>query len=84
MKRALYATVKPAVLNEEEFRTAVSKISWMLNQRPIQKVRDNLEIETMTPGHFLGGCPEVWKDSTPMVRPFGPSKFLPTRPETCS
>ena len=58
MKRALYSTVRGADLDEEEFRTTISKVAWMLNQRPIQKVGDPTDLETLTPEHFLGGCPE--------------------------
>jgi len=56
-KRALYKTIGQADLNEEGFRTAVSKATWMLNQRPIQKIGDNNDWEALTPSHFLG-CPE--------------------------
>jgi len=56
-KRALSATVGTADLNEEEFRTAISKVTWMLNNRPIQKVGDSNDWQTLTPNHFLN-CPE--------------------------
>ena len=56
-KRALTATVGTADLNEEEFRTATSKVTWMLNNRPIQKVGDTNDWKTLTPNHFLN-CPE--------------------------
>jgi hypothetical protein len=56
-KRALYSTVGEADLNEEEFRTATSKITWMLNQRPIQKTGDENDWQTLTPNHFLN-CPD--------------------------
>jgi hypothetical protein len=57
-KRALYDTVRREDLSEEEFRTVVSKVAWMLNQRPIQRVGDNDDFETLCPAHFLGGTPE--------------------------
>ena len=52
-KRALYSTVGNADLNEEEFRTATSKITFMLNQRPLQKTGDDNDWQTLTPNHFL-------------------------------
>jgi hypothetical protein len=52
-KRALYATIGQADLHEECFRTAVSKVAWMLNQRPIQKAGDHSDWETLTPNHFI-------------------------------
>jgi hypothetical protein len=57
-KRALYDTIRREDLMEEEFRTVVSKVAWMLNQRPIQKVGDTDDFETLCPAHFLGGSPE--------------------------
>ena len=58
MKRALFDTIRREDLDEEEFRTVVSKVAWMLNQRPIQKVGDENDFETLSPAHFLGGTPE--------------------------
>ena len=58
MKRALKATVGRADLTEEEFRTMISKVSWMLNNRPIQPVGDSDDLEALTPNHFLNGAPE--------------------------
>ena len=58
MKRALYDTIRREDLGEEEFRTVVSKVTWMLNQRPIQKVGDANDFETLCPAHFLGGSPD--------------------------
>ena len=58
MKRALQATVARADLTEEEFRTVISKVSWMMNNRPIQPVGDSSDFETLTPNHFLNGAPE--------------------------
>jgi hypothetical protein len=52
-KRALENTIGTADLNEEEFRTCVSKITFMLNQRPIQKTGDENDLQTITPNHFL-------------------------------
>jgi hypothetical protein len=57
-KRALYDTIRREDLDEEDFRTVVSKVAWMLNQRPIQRVGDNDDFETLCPAHFLGGSPE--------------------------
>jgi hypothetical protein len=57
-KRALYDTIRREDLVEEEFRTVVSKVAWMLNQRPIQKVGDTDDFETLCPAHFLGGTPD--------------------------
>jgi len=57
-KRALFDTIRREDLTEEEFRTVVSKVAWMLNQRPIQKVGDTEDFETLCPAHFLGGTPE--------------------------
>ena len=57
MKRALKATVTHADLTEEEFRTMISKVSWMLNNRPIQPVGDPSDFEALTPNHFLNGAP---------------------------
>ena len=58
MKRALKATVGRADLTEEEFRTMISKVSWMLNNRPIQPVGDSDDLEALMPNHFLNGAPE--------------------------
>lgn len=58
MKRALYDTIRREDLGEEEFRTVVSKVAWMMNQRPIQRVGDEGDFETLCPAHFLGGSPE--------------------------
>ena len=58
MKRALKTTVGHADLTEEEFRTVISKVAWMLNNRPIQPVGDSSDLEALTPNHFLNGAPE--------------------------
>ena len=55
MKRALCAVVSTADLQEEQFRTVVSKCMHMLNNRPIQVVGDHHDLETLTPNHFLLG-----------------------------
>ena len=52
-KRALKATIGRADLDEEEFRTVISKMAHLLNCRPIQIVSDNTDFETLTPNHFL-------------------------------
>ena len=52
-KRAMKATIGHADLNEEEFRTVVSKMSYLLNCRPIQIVSDRDDYDTLTPNHFL-------------------------------
>ena len=52
-KRALKATIGRADLDEEEFRTVVSKMAHLLNCRPIQLVSDRDDYETLTPNHFL-------------------------------
>ena len=57
MKRALESSLGREDLGEEEFRTVVSKAAWMLNQRPIQRVGNVSDLETLTPAHFLGACP---------------------------
>ena len=53
MKRALKAICGQADLDEEDFRTVVSKMSHLLNCRPIQLVNDVSDYETLTPNHFL-------------------------------
>ena len=52
-KRAMNATIGRADLNEEEFRTVVSKTAHLLNCRPIQLISDVNDYETLTPNHFL-------------------------------
>ena len=70
MKRALIATIGHEDLDEEEFRTVVSKATWILNSRPIQRVGDSTDLETLTPSHFLGGIPEdaVFPPDLPNIR----------------
>ena len=53
MKRALKTTIGRADLDEEEFRTTVSKMAHLLNCRPIQVVSDLRDYEVLTPNHFL-------------------------------
>ena len=52
MKRALYATIKHADLDEDEFRTAVSGAMGILNSRPISQNGES-EFDALTPDHFL-------------------------------
>ena len=52
MKRALYATIKHADLDEDEFRTAVSGAMGILNSRPISPSGES-EFDALTPDHFL-------------------------------
>ena len=58
MKRALETSIGREDLTEEEFRTVISKAAWMLNSRPIQRVGNVSDLETLSPAHFLGACPE--------------------------
>ena len=52
-KRALYSTIQHADLDEEEFRTVVSNVTGMLNERPISKVGDQEDLIALTPNSFL-------------------------------
>ena len=52
-KRALKTVTGHADLNEEEFRTTVSKFAYLINCRPIQVVVTSHDFETLTPNHFL-------------------------------
>ena len=52
-KRALYATIQHADLDEEEFRTVVSNVTGMLNERPISKVGNHEDMVALTPNSFL-------------------------------
>ena len=58
MKRAPTSMIGHEDLDKEEFQTVVSKATWILNARPIQRVGDNADFEALTPSHFLGGIPE--------------------------
>ena len=53
MKRAMKATIGRADLDEEEFRTTVSKMAYLINSRPIQAVSDFHDYDVITPNHFL-------------------------------
>ena len=53
MKRAMKAIIGQAGLDEEEFRMAASKMSYLINSRPIQVVSDVNDYEILTPNHFL-------------------------------
>ena len=55
VKRALKDCTSSADLDEEEFRTCVSKVACMLNNRPIQAFVpiDSEDMEVLTPNHFL-------------------------------
>ena len=77
MKQAMKATIGRADLDEEEFRTTVSKMAYLINSRPIQAVSDFHDFDVLTPNHFLlpdlAGAvfpPNVSKDE---------QKKLPTR-----
>ena len=55
VKRALKDCASSADLDEEEFRTLVSKVASLLNNRPIQAFvpLDSEDLEVLTPNHFL-------------------------------
>ena len=53
MKRAMKATIGRADLDEEEFKTTVSKMVYLINSRPIQAVSDFHDYDVLTPNHFL-------------------------------
>ena len=55
VKRALKECVSTADLDEEEFRTCVSKVAFILNNRPIQVFvpLESEDFEVLTPNHFL-------------------------------
>ena len=55
VKRALKECVTAADLDEEEFRTCVSKVASILNNRPIQAFvpLESEDFEILTPNHFL-------------------------------
>jgi hypothetical protein len=53
MKRALYATIRNADLDDDEFRTAVSGAMSILNSRPICPPGKEDDLEALTPDHFL-------------------------------
>ena len=47
------ATIGRADLDEEEFRTTVSKMAYLINSRSIQAVSDFHNYDALTPNHFL-------------------------------
>ena len=55
VKRALKDCATSADLDEEEFRTCISKVAFMLNQRPIQAFvpLDSEDFEVLNPNHFF-------------------------------
>ena len=53
MKRAMKATIGRADLDEEEFKTTVSKMAYLINSRSIQAVSDFHDYNVLTPNHFL-------------------------------
>ena len=53
MKQAMKATIGRADLDEEEFKTTVSKMAYLINSRPIQAVSDFHDYDVLTPNHFL-------------------------------
>ena len=53
MKRAMKATIGRADLDEEEFKTTVSKMACLINSRPIQAVSDFHDYDVLTTNHFL-------------------------------
>ena len=53
IKQAMKATIGRADLDEEEFRTTVSKMAYLINSRPIQAVSDFHDYDVLTPNHFL-------------------------------
>ena len=55
LKRALKIVVGRCDLDEEGFRTAVSKVGYMLNNRPIQMSGSISDLEPLTPNHFILG-----------------------------
>ena len=53
LKRAMKVVIGRADLDEEAFRTCVSKIAFMLNNRPIQPAGSIHDQEPLTPNHFI-------------------------------
>jgi predicted nuclease with RNAse H fold len=53
LKRAMKIVIGRADLDEEGFRTCVSKVMFMLNNRPIQQSGSIHDQEPLTPNHFL-------------------------------
>ena len=48
MKRAMKATIGRADLDEEEFKTTVSKMAYLINSKPIQSVSDYHDYDVLT------------------------------------
>ena len=48
MKQAMKATIGRADLDEEEFKTTVSKMAYLINSRPIQAVSDYHDYDVLT------------------------------------
>ena len=67
VKRALKDCVASADLDEEEFRTCVSKVAFLLNNRPIQAFvpLDSSDLEIITPNHFLTTNQSVFPPDIP-------------------
>jgi hypothetical protein len=59
LKRALKTIIGKADLNEEAFRTVVSKVAFMLNNRPITKSGSIADQAPLTPNSFVLGDLEV-------------------------
>jgi hypothetical protein len=55
LKRALKAVIGRADLDEEAFRTVVSKVAFMLNNRPIMKSGSIADQAPLTPNSFVFG-----------------------------
>jgi hypothetical protein len=53
LKRAMKIVIGRADLDEEGFRTCVSKVMFMLNNRPIQPAGSIHDQEPLTPNHFI-------------------------------
>ena len=53
LKRALKVIIGRCDLDEEAFRTTVSKVAFMLNNRPIQPAGSIHDLEPLTPNHFI-------------------------------
>ena len=53
LKRALKVIIGRCDLDEEAFRTTVSKVAFMLNNRPIQPSGSIHDLEPLTPNHFI-------------------------------
>jgi hypothetical protein len=54
-KRALKALFTDSDLNMDEFRTAMSRVSSLLNSRPLTRIKDEDTYQILTPNHFLFG-----------------------------